>query len=323
MVHPQAAKGRGYVTFPRTAALLLAVLLMTGCGMDENTGRNPAHLLPSEIPNWRQIEDLSFAGISLSDYINGGAEAYFAYGFKRLAVRKFQNESGARVTVEIYEMDTPENAFGVYSTDSVGEHWALGEDSSFSHGLLRFWKGPYFVRILCFPYDSSSKAPIRDVGEKIANSITAESRRPRILGVLPAENVVPDSACYFHRQTSLNNIRFISDENLLNLGDETDALTWEQYVRNDPHNGRLRQIVIKYPSSSVAEAALSNIDNYILSRTSGEGSGDASSVKHTDETGCMIAKRSEAWLVVVLDAPSCEPAEDAAAQTLSALDQHS
>ncbi len=287
---------------------------MIGCSGLGNENLNPARLLPSGPPNWRHLEDLSFTGISLSDYINGGAEAYFAYGFEQVAVRKFQNNSDMRLTVEVYEMDKAEDAFGAYSSDSSGERWDIGEDSSFSHGLLRFWKGPYFVRILCFPYDSSSEAIIREIGAKIAGSITAESRRPDMLEILPAENIMPDSVCYFHRQTSLNNIRFISDENPLDLGDDTEALTWEQYVRSpNADNGRLRQIVIKYPSSSAAEAAFRKFEVNILN----------GAPEHTDGKDCARAGRSGMWLCIVLDAPSCEAAEGALAQTLNTLARQS
>ena len=62
-----------------------------------------AGLLPEPPPQWHQIGATKvFTGAALSDYINGGAEAYLAYGFREVAASDFENDSGSRLTVEIY-----------------------------------------------------------------------------------------------------------------------------------------------------------------------------------------------------------------------------
>ena len=96
-----------------------AVLLSCNPGNTSAGGSSgPAHLLPRIPPGWEQArETLVFSGFGLSDYINGGAEAYFAYGVIELATLDFRSDSNARLTVEIYEMDRSENAYGIFSTD--------------------------------------------------------------------------------------------------------------------------------------------------------------------------------------------------------------
>ncbi|UCD55955.1 MAG: hypothetical protein JSV16_08835, partial [Candidatus Hydrogenedentota bacterium] len=162
---------------------LLTVLISCNQGnnpTDEAVG--PARLLPAAPERWRQTgKTLIFSGVALSDYINGGAEAYFAYGFREVAVREFLDPADVRLTVEIYEMDRPENAYGVFSADSAGERWPVGADASYGDGLLRFWKGPYFARVMAFPPDSSIETAIREIGSKISDAIVARSERPEIL----------------------------------------------------------------------------------------------------------------------------------------------
>lgn len=312
------------------AWLLIAVfVVLASCGQGNNQGRpaeGPARLLPPAPSGWRETgETQTFSGVALSDYINGGAEAYFAYGFRGVAVRKFLSAADVRLTVEIYEMDRPENAYGIYSTDSAGEHQPVGADASYGHGLLRFWKGPYFVRIMCFPPpDPSVETLIQETGAGIADAIVAESRRPDILKLLPEGEHVPDTACYFHRQTSLNNIRFLSDENLLHLGDDVDALTWEQEIENQKgKKSRLRHIVIHYPSQSLASAAYHDFATEYL-RAESVPTADAPTRSPLvgqlpNERHAAVSVKGE-WVSLVLDADSPESAAEALTRTDARLD---
>ena len=66
------------------------------------------------------LEDISvkrervFTGTGLYGYMNGGAELYLEYGVRKLTTRDivFMNDE---YTLDIYEMPTPEDAFGIYS----------------------------------------------------------------------------------------------------------------------------------------------------------------------------------------------------------------
>ncbi len=312
--------------YGKLALLCLSIgvfVAMSSCG--DGSGSAPSdsealRLLPDAPPQWRLSGDTKlFDGLALSDYINGGSEAYYAYGFREVAARSFENDSGARLTVEIYEMDRPENAFGVYSADSAGEHWSVGADASYGSGLLRFWKGRFFVRILCYPPDEEIEKIIREAGAKVASSIEGDSARPELfLSLLPEGGFVPDSACYFHRQTSLNNIRFISDENLLNLGDEIDAITWEEGA---PGEAPLRQIALRYPTNEAAETAYVSFSmTYLKAQPEGEGKTALPGAVRRPNNRYAAARVSAPWLVVVLDAPSAESAATGVMRTLAKID---
>lgn len=55
-----------------------------------------------------------FTGSGLYGFMNGGAEQFLEYGVSRLTVRDVIYK-GEEYSVEIYEMPTPEDAFGIYS----------------------------------------------------------------------------------------------------------------------------------------------------------------------------------------------------------------
>jgi len=311
----------------RISLLLVFLTVAASCRpRKEQSDQRPqvAHLLPSSSQGWTERSaSHTYSGLALSDYINGGAEAYLAYGFRELAVREFQNTSGSRLTVEIYEMDRPENAYGIYSTDSAGEHWPVGADASYGNGLLRFWKGPYFVRILCWPPAASAESVVRQTGEKVANAISAESKKPDILKLLPETDILPDSVCYFHRQTSLNSIRFLSEDNLLRLADDVEALTWEQRIREkDGDTNTLRQMVIRYPLETTAAAAYEDFRKQFLKVENSAGPNPERNVpvviQMPDQSFAGVALSSP-WLMIILDAPSYESASHALLQTESRL----
>ncbi len=294
-----------------------------------------ARLLPGPPEQWDQAGATRvFTGAALSDYINGGAEAYLAYGFRQVAARDFEKDSGARLTVEVYEMDRSENAYGIFSTDSAGDRWNIGADASYDSGLLRFWKGPYFVRVLCYPPDPQIEAVIRQTGETIAAAIEAqggspggrnpdgrspESRRPELfLSLLPETAVVPDSVCFFHRQTSLNNIRFLSDENLLRLGDYVDAITWEEQVQATGAAPGLRQIALRYLSEEEAKAAFEAFaGEYLKSDASDPAESHTPVTAKLKNDKYATAGRGAAWVVIVLDASSADASAEAASRTLA------
>lgn len=55
-----------------------------------------------------------FTGAGLYGFMNGGAEQFLEYGVSKLTARDVVY-GGQEYTIEIYEMPTPEDAFGIYS----------------------------------------------------------------------------------------------------------------------------------------------------------------------------------------------------------------
>ena len=55
-----------------------------------------------------------YDGSSLWGYINGGADVYLEYGFEKVLVQEF-NFAGNTIKMDVYRMDSPEAAFGIFS----------------------------------------------------------------------------------------------------------------------------------------------------------------------------------------------------------------
>lgn len=71
-------------------------------------------LLESDIPGSKIMREQYFDGSGLWGYINGGADIFLEYGFDKLLLQEV-NINGLNFKVEIYKMNNPASAFGIYS----------------------------------------------------------------------------------------------------------------------------------------------------------------------------------------------------------------
>ena len=88
--------------------------------------------------------------------MNGGADLYYEYGFKELVSREVIY-NGEEFTVDIYTMDTPLNAFGIYSINVYKclRADSLGRFDCLSKYQLQAVDGNAYVSIV-FPTGSSA-----------------------------------------------------------------------------------------------------------------------------------------------------------------------
>ena len=226
------------------------MLVGVGCSqMDE--------LLPESIEGWKKCDStFHYNRETLFDYIDGGAELYLAYDFKNLAVQKYCKDK-SQITVEIYQSETSEDAFGLYSQNSSKRNIGFAQRGSYDSGELRFWKGRYFVRVYNWKDGYKLVDDILRTGRHIADEkIKKRGRRSAIFCVLPNQNVIPDSEHYFHKHISLNNHHFVSGQNIFNLSTRTNGFIADYKVKNDS----LKYIFIQYPDSMQAKKAWRNFN---------------------------------------------------------------
>lgn len=231
--------------------------------------------------------EAAYQAADLYEYIDGGAERYLGYGFQHLTVREYaEKNTRYKLIVEIYRMDCPANAFGIYSSDRAGEHpFQLGNDAALGDYLLQFWQNVYFVRIQDLDLAGVGKGRLEAFGREISAGLPpgAQADYPAILSLLPADGLLPESVCYFHTGNSLNSLVYLGEENLLGLSDSTEAVSAEYRTAGRPDVFRLA--LIHYPderscrlnrkqledasdrlarSSAIKVSSVSAFDGYLL-----------------------------------------------------------
>lgn len=214
---------------------------------------NLTELLPDTVEEWDKSETPElYNRKNLFDYINGGAELYLAYDFHQLLVQKyvpeFEDSLGEKsITVEIWQMNSSADAYGIFSFDQEGDEIKMGQRGVYSDGFLRFWKDKFFVRILGLGKDL--KEIILKLGSQIDKKIKKEDKPPELVSKIPSDSLISGSVHFFHRQIILKNLYFFSDQNVLNLDRETDCLLAD--FRLDKY--RLKLLLIQYPDTTIAK----------------------------------------------------------------------
>ena len=228
--------------------LVFLLLLAQGCIGDTDSGLEGFLPTPDEVSGIRTAgRPQTYEGKKLFDYIDGGADLFHEYNFQQACVQRYKTPQG-EVTVEIYQMDTPAHAFGIYTFDTEGEHISsAGQDATYAQGLLSFWKDRFFVRI--FAQTEGLKETIMALAQTIARKIPHEGARPDILTTIPPQGVVPDSILYFRGMIALNNVYFLSHENVLSLGNGAEGVTFRYMQESES----LRVIMVRYRDAAQSE----------------------------------------------------------------------
>jgi len=162
----------------------------------------PINLLPlgNEIPDWvRYSEPRTYVGNKLyHDVINAQPKFFHQHGFIRQAHAEYKSPRLASyplTMIEIFDMGTAENAFGIYSSIRYPEdqiNVIHGTRVLLSEENITFAKGKYFVQIEEYEFSTRIRQTSIAFARMIIESIKAP-HEPSILKLLPEMNRIPDS----------------------------------------------------------------------------------------------------------------------------------
>ncbi len=124
--------------------VLFLMITIVGIGLERSDSSSLQSLLP-QVNNWTMTEEPSsyFPG-TLFEFINGAAEIYLAYDFKKLTVTQYGRKgSTASMAVEIYEMSNETNAFGIYGAERYPDNnfIPIGIQGYVEEGMLNYLIG--------------------------------------------------------------------------------------------------------------------------------------------------------------------------------------
>jgi hypothetical protein len=206
--------------------------------------------IPREIHGWVAVEDRSYDRKSLYTYIDGGAELYLAYRFRRVTVSTYRKAGAGDIILDVYDMGTPEDAYGVFSAERESEDIGVGECSEYGGGLLRFFKGPFFVSIMAVEETVESREAVFSLGRSVAGTILPAGGVPELISLLPEHGLIDTSIRYFYHPMILNLHYYLAEENILEIDDHTRAVL-AQYTAE---NGAGYLLLVRYSSATGASA---------------------------------------------------------------------
>jgi hypothetical protein len=119
--------------------------------------------------------------------IDGGAEIVQEYGFRQAAFCGYIHRAGAGINVEVYEMESPAAAYGLFTfrTGGRGKPVSIGQEALSEAYYLNAWKGRYLVTVIGLTTDSVTFQGIPLLARAAVDSLHGEGERPALMAALP------------------------------------------------------------------------------------------------------------------------------------------
>lgn len=266
--------------------------------------------LPSQIGIWTaEPKDRIYDTETIFSYIDGAGEVYRAYNMRNCLSRRYTSPNAPAIVLDIFDMGTSEDAFGVFTHDRDGRAVDVGQGALYRPGWLSFWKGRFFVSIYIEKETEAAKEAISDLSRVVASLIKDQGPKPGLLLKLPPEGLQSRSIRYLHHHTLLNYHFYLADENILNLGQHTDAVL-AVYQRSGK---RAHLLLVFYPNVEKAAEAHKTLLRHYLPEAKSTGA-----VLLEDGKWSATGLKNK-FLTVVLEADTRRLAENLLREVLETL----
>jgi len=156
-----------------------------------------AELFPV-IDGWEiSVEERVYNASDLWEIINGAAEGFINYGFADLHMAEY-SRGDMIVRVELYDQGSPENAYGMYSSERMPDYPLadIGAQGYKSDGIVNFFTGPYYVKIMTVGLTEVSEDQIMAIAGRVDGQLGFPDEMPDVLGLFPSEGMEALSDTY-------------------------------------------------------------------------------------------------------------------------------
>lgn len=268
-------------------------------------------LLPHEVYGWEaKGKDELYDPQTIFDYIDGAGEVYRSYNFTLLLARRYSKENQPDIVGDVFEMSSSQDAYGVFTHDLEGEDAGIGRGSTYKGGLLSFWKDRFFVSLYAEEETEETRKALYLLGEKVASSIRSEGQMPDIVALLPRDDLVEKSVHYFHNHLILNYHFYVSDENILLLDQETEAVLGTYREKNE----KSHLLVVRYLEEAKASQAFRSFTSAYMPDAKEAG------LVQTEDMKWTASQVKRNFVIVVFNAPSVPFARDMVGKVIAEIE---
>lgn len=253
--YPTGVMLRGrLVSFTFASWLVLQVLFAPAASAADTLGAL-AGRVPRELEGLRADgEDGRYDSKTIFSYLDGGAEVYLAYRMRGCWAREYA-AADLVATLDVFEMGSPADAFGMFSEDPDGDAVAIGQGSRLKPGWLSFWKGRFFVSVTVDKRGERGRAALLTIGRAAASAIDEDGSPSDLLAHLPQESLVPRSARFLRSPVLLSPHINLGEGNPLRLGGTVEVVLG-RYARDGE---RAVALLVRYPTPSDAARAVTSV----------------------------------------------------------------
>jgi len=322
------APGSSSKTVISLVAIVIIISFLEGVSAEMNEKKVN---LPKTIGVWTRPDSARIVDShNIFQYMDGAGELYLAYDFDHIEVFEYTAEQQDGILVEVYVMNSSNDAFGLLSLDWGGEPVAIHSSSLYqTHsagtsiralyggGLLRIWADTIYARVMSYRETAESREAVLSLGRAIAANQEMPAE-PELLNILPQAmgsgwELRKDRIGYFRSHLVLNSFYYLSHQNILNMDHSTEAVTAPYEKISDTGAARRVQVLfVKYTTPERAVKALSDFHNTYLQEHQKQF--DSGSIhKHMNtfniEDGWLGYALNGACLALVFECPNRESAQ--------------
>lgn len=214
--------------------------------------------LPENPGNQYTVENTRFfTGKKLYEYIDGGAELYLSYHYRKCISRNYVHSSEPEIICEVFDMGNSYNAYGVFSNMRETENNEFGQGCQRLKGSILFWKNRYIVSLMTPRETPVSVETMNQIAAFVDRVIPGTGPLPSILNYLPKNGLTRENILYFTHFSWQNAFYFLGSDDILMIGTNTPCV-WARY--GTPER-RIFLLLIRYDDKTKAEKALSFFRN--------------------------------------------------------------
>ena len=190
--------------------ILMCVLgpaILWTCSKREKKGSalSMREFVPEEILGWKLQDTVeTYDPETIFDYIDGAGEVYRSFNLRMVMVFRFAKPVQPGITVELFDMGSAEDAYGVFSHAREKQETGIGQDYQYQGGLLCFWQADFFACLLSEKASTETKDAIFALARRIEERLPRSGSRPELVGYLPEDGLIQQSTRFFHVPSSLN-----------------------------------------------------------------------------------------------------------------------
>ncbi len=193
------------------AAVVIAALMLANCGGSGTHDDAITNLPPTagEVEGWTPVGAAQvFDGEGLFDLINGGAEIYHEFGFRRALSEDYAGAEQRLIALEIFEMEDADAAYGVYSFKSSGNGrpLELGDDAMLEDYYLNLRKGRFVVTLTGMSAGEGADWGLLEIARAVADKIQESGEEPAIVTDLEGAERKSDRSYYMRGELALANV---------------------------------------------------------------------------------------------------------------------
>jgi hypothetical protein len=239
---------------------------------------------PKTVGVWNRLESPRIINSkNIFKYMNGAGELYLGYRFRRLEVFDYTSADQGNILVELYFMESPDDAFGLLSLDWGGEpvsfdgnpatisnqYFVASTRALYGGGLLRMWSDDIYARIIAERETPASKEAVLALGMTIAAG-TQYPPEPALVKLLTFEidavwKLRADRLSFFRSHLVLNSIYYLSHENILDLDLSAEAVSAPyEFVPGSGDPKRSQFLLVQYENPERARQALNRFHDAYL-----------------------------------------------------------